>query len=99
MAHFAELDKNNIVIGTIVVDNKDIGFLEFPESEIIGQQFIKNVVKLNGRFVQTSYNKTFRKNYASPGMIFDKNYNAFYYPSPPESGMVLDTNTFQWVKP
>lgn len=99
MAHFAQIDKNNIVRGVIVVDNKDLGGLEFPESEVIGRQFISNVVKLSGTWVQTSYNKTFRKNYASPGMIYDSSYDAFYYPYPPESGMVLDKETFQWIKP
>ena len=56
MAHFANIDENNVVTRVIVVSNEDCGNYEFPESDIEGQNFIKNVLKLDGRWLQTSYN-------------------------------------------
>ena len=43
MAHFAQLDENNKILQVIVVDNKDCGGLDFPESEPIGQMFLSSL--------------------------------------------------------
>jgi hypothetical protein len=55
MAHFAEIDENNIVLRVLVVAN---------ENEDRGQQFLAEELGLGGTWVQTSYNSNFRKNYA-----------------------------------
>ena len=59
MAHFAELDENNIVLRVIVVANADTANDDGVEVESIGARFCQNL--LGGRWVQTSYNCTFRK--------------------------------------
>ncbi len=76
MAHFALLDENSIVRQVIVVSNEDCGNLEFPESEPIGQAFIKNKLNLPGVWKQTSYNTRFGKYYNNDG-ILDPSKNGF----------------------
>lgn len=43
MAHFAQLDKNNVVQQVIVIANEDCGGGEFPSSEELGQSFISGL--------------------------------------------------------
>ncbi len=69
MAHFANLDKNNMVQQVIVVANEDCGGGEFPESEPIGQAFIASL-GIAGTWLQTSYHANFRNLYAGIGMVF-----------------------------
>ena len=71
MAHFAEIDATNTVIRVLVVDN---------EKESQGQQYLANELGLGGTWVQTSYNKTFRKNYAGIGFTYDPDLDAFIPP-------------------
>jgi hypothetical protein len=96
MAHFAMLDENNYVIQTIVVDNNDCLDQNGNESEDIGIEFCHNL--LGGRWIQTSYNKNIRKNYAWPGYRYDENRNAFI---PPKvfNKWILDEDTCQWKAP
>ena len=77
MAHFAELDNNNIVQRVIVVNNNEL--LENGiESESKGIAFCKSL--FGGSWIQTSYNSTFRKNYAGIGFIYDAIKDAFIPP-------------------
>ena len=69
MAHFAKLE-NNIVRAIVVVGNPDCGGGDFPESELIGQTFIKSV-GLDGEWLQTSYNANFRGAYAGIGYTWN----------------------------
>lgn len=96
MAHFAELDENNIVTRVIVVDNKDILDAEGNESEAKGIVFCNEL--LGGKWIQTSYNSKFRKNYAGIGFFYDKTRDAFIGPKPFES-WVLDETTCRWEAP
>jgi hypothetical protein len=98
MAHFAKIDENNIVIQVIVIDNEAIGNLEFPESEYAGQKYIKNVIGLTGKWIQTSYNRNFRKNYAGRGTSYDKGRDAFIHPQPYPS-WTLNEETCKWEPP
>ena len=59
MAHFAQLDQNNQVTQVIVLSNAAVGD-EFPASELVGQSFIADILKLDGIWKQTSYNGNFR---------------------------------------
>jgi len=95
MAHFAELDSNNTVTRVVVVDNKDILDAQGQESEIIGIQFLQNL--LGGRWTQTSYNANFRKNYAGMGYTYDGIRDAFIPPKPAGEYYVLDENTCRWI--
>lgn len=98
MAHFAKINiKNNTVEQVIVVDNNSIQNLEFPQSEIEGQKFIKSI-GLKGTWMQTSYNSKFRKNYAGVGFTYDSVRNAFIPPKPYESWS-LNEDTCLWEPP
>jgi hypothetical protein len=95
MAHFAQLDSNNIVIQVIVVDNKDTADAFGVEKEHIGAAFCERV--LGGRWVQTSYNGNKRKNYAGIGYTYREDIDAFVAPKTYPS-WTLDANA-QWQPP
>lgn len=96
MAHFAQLNENNIVTQVIVVHNNELLDENNVEQESKGQQFCTNL--LGGNWVQTSYNATFRKNYAGIGFTYDSVRNAFIPPKPYPSWL-LNEDTCQWNSP
>lgn len=96
MAHFAEIDDNNIVLRVVVVDNKDTSNAAGVEKEYIGAAYLESL--LGGTWVQTSYNGKIRKNYAGIGFTFDKTRDAFIPPKPYPS-WVLNEDTCQWQAP
>ena len=66
MAHFAELNSDNVVLRIVVIDNNDVNSHGGDLSEQAAE-YVKTIVPLIGgtRYVQTSYNNKFRKNYAA----------------------------------
>ena len=96
MAHFAQLDNNNVVTQVIVIDNNDILDENNVESEVVGQQFCTDL--LGGLWMQTSYNGNIRKNYAGIGDTYDDVRDAFIAPQPFAS-WVVDENTCRWEAP
>jgi len=98
MAHFAQLDLNNIVTEVIVVNNATIDDLSFPESEPIGVAFCKSLYGDNTIWRQTSYNGTFRIRYAGIGSIYDPIADVFIDKKPFPS-WVLNTTTYAWDAP
>jgi hypothetical protein len=98
MAHFAQIDNENIVLNVVVISNDDIQDLTFPESESIGIAFCKKLFGSDTNWVQTSYNGSFRKNYAEIGGVYDSSMDAFIgiktYPS-----WVLNDETCLWQAP
>ena len=97
MAHFAELDANNVVLRVIVVDNKDTADVNGVEKEYIGAAFCEKL--FGGTWKQTSYNGNFRKNYAGVGYSYlPAPIDGFAPPRPYESWN-LDPDTCQWVAP
>ena len=102
MAHFAQLDENNVVIQVIVVANED------APDEKTGQDFIASI-PLDGKWIQTSYNTKegvhtsggipFRYRYAGIGYSYDQIRDAFI-PAKPEDTEThtweLDENTLLW---
>jgi hypothetical protein len=96
MAHFAEIDSNNVVLRVIVVANKDTADANGNEVESIGIAFCQRL--LGGNWVQTSYHGNIRKNYAGIGYTYDAAIDAFVPPQPYPS-WVLNTNTAQWEAP
>lgn len=96
MAHFAELDANNVVLRVIVVSNKDTATAEGVEQEWIGQAFCVRL--FGGNWKQTSYNGNFRKNYAGIGFTYDPTLDAFIPPQP-NPACILNTDTCQWSCP
>lgn len=99
MAHFAEIDENNIVTRVLVVDNSQ---------EDNGQDFLANTLGLGGTWLKTSYNTQggvhtnggtpFRKNYAGIGYTYDSARDAFIPPKPYNS-WVLNEETCLWNAP
>ena len=96
MAHFAQLDENNVVTQVIVVDNKDTSDANGVEKESIGVAFCERL--LGGTWKQTSYNANLRKNYAGIGYTFNAGIDAFVPPKPYNS-WVLNEITAQWEAP
>lgn len=92
MAHFAELNENNIVLRVTVVANDVLKDENGVEQEALGLEHLKH---LGGRWVQTSYNNNIRKNYAGIGYTYDKDRDAFIPPKP-EGNCVLNEETCRW---
>jgi len=95
MAHFAQIDNNNIVTRVIVVANEEL-LDNGVESEVKGVAFCQSL--FGGNWKQTSYNANIRKNYAGIGYTFDAGRDAFIAPQPFAS-WVLDESTCRWEAP
>ena len=97
MAHFAEIDSNNIVTRVLVVSDEDA---------VNGQDFLANQLGLGGTWIQTSYNTIggvhtnggtpLNKNYAGIGYSWDG--TGFAAPQPFAS-WTLDKETYLWTAP
>ena len=96
MAHFAKLDSNNIVTQVLVVNNDVILKADGTESELKGKQFL-NATFGSATWVQTSYNGSFRKQYAGIGYTYDSTKDKFIAPQPFAS-WALDSND-DWQAP
>ena len=96
MAHFAQLDENNVVTQVIVVANDEL-LLDGVENETKGIMFCKSLLGEDTRWVQTSYNGTIRKNYAGIGYTYDPVADHFFAPQPYPS-WTLDENA-KWQAP
>ena len=98
MAHFCQLDENNIVTQVIVVSNDDIKDVNGNEVEEIGVAFCKKLLGADTRWKQTSYNNNFRVRYAGIGYKFYEDLNAFVPPSPFASWVLVE-ETADWQSP
>lgn len=101
MAHFAQLDENNIVQQVIVVNNDVIDNLPFPDSEPVGIEFCQSLYGNDTVWVQTSYNANFRYNYAGIGWSFvsEAEPNGAFLAPKPYPSWLLNTDTYQWQAP
>jgi hypothetical protein len=110
MAHFAQIDNNNIVLQVIIVNNYSILSTSFTivggnivrgetkEIEEKGIAICRNLFGQNTNWVQTSYNSTFRKNFAGIGYVWDPVKDAFIPPRPYISWSLNETNC-KWEAP
>ena len=99
MAHFAEVDSNNVVVRVLVVGD---------DQEHRGQDFLANDLGLGGTWLKTSYNTQggvhtlggtpFRKNYAGIGYTYDSTRDAFI-PAKPFASWNLNEDTCLWEAP
>ena len=95
MAHFAELDENNIVTRVIVVHNNELMDNE-TESEVKGVSFCASLFG-HTNWIQTSYNNNMRKQFAGIGYTYDDVNDVFVAPQPYPSWS-LDEN-YDWQPP
>ena len=96
MAHFAQLDENNIVTQVIVVGNDQLLDENGQEQEALGVAFCQQL--FGGTWKQTSYNNRFRVRYAGIGFSYNPDLDAFIQPKPYPS-WVLNTGTASWDAP
>ena len=94
MAHFAQLDENNVVTQVIVVANEEL-MEDGVESEAKGIAFCQSL--FGGNWKQTSYNGNIRKNYAGIGHTYREDIDAFVPPQPYPSWALNDKA--QWEAP
>lgn len=82
MAHFAQLNDQNVVQQVIVIGNDVCGepSLTFPDTCAAGRAFIANTLKLSGVWKQCSYNASFRGVYPGPGWTYDSVNDVFVAP-------------------
>ena len=98
MAHWAELDENNIVLRVVVGSNDD------PDE---GYQWL--IDNLGGTWLKTSFNTyggvhqlggvPLRKNFASAGDTYDSVRDAFIAPKPKDFETIFNEQTCQWDVP
>ena len=88
MAHFAEIDSNNIVLRVIVVPN---------EQEHRGQDFCAKDLNLGGTWIQTSYNHALRGKFAGIGDTYNSTEDRFIDPQPFPSWKL--NKDFIWQSP
>lgn len=91
MAHYAYLDKNNIVVA-VIVGKDETELIDGLDTETYYAQGTDYSVK------RTSYHGNIRKNYAGIGYTYDEVRDAFIAPKTYPS-WTLDENTCQWVAP
>jgi hypothetical protein len=88
MAHFAKINDYNTVEEVLVIPDSE---------EHRGEEFLCIDLGLGGRWIQTSYNDNFRKQYAGIGFKYDEDKDMFIQ-SQPYPSWVLDENS-DWQPP
>jgi hypothetical protein len=89
MAHFAELDDNNVVIRVITFLNKEVNE-NGGDLSTQAENFV--AARHGGRWKQTSYNGNFRKQYTGIGDTYDPVKDIFIKEQPFPS-WTLDVNS------
>jgi hypothetical protein len=108
MAHFAKINLDNIVEQVIVVNNSVLLDENEVESESKGIEFLNSIFGY-ANWMQTSYNGSFRKQYAGVGYTYDSTKDKFIVPKPfnswaldsnddwqPPTPMPIDENFYSW---
>ena len=106
MAHFAQLDENNVVTQVIVVSNDDTSDSNGTETESIGVAFCQKLLGADTNWKQTSYNGNMRGNYAGIGYTYMENVATLgvgstdvFLPQQPYASWTISTSAAQWVSP
>jgi hypothetical protein len=97
MAHFARINRDNIVKSIQVIDNENLLNEEGLEEEDFGIVYLNKIHGVGFTWVQTSYNNNFRKQFAGIGYTYDKANDVFISPKPFPSWS-LDAS-FDWQPP
>ena len=106
MAHFAQLDENNVVTQVIVVGNDDCSDSNGTESESIGVAFCQKLLGADTNWKQTSYNSNMRGNYAGIGYTYMSNVATLgvgstdiFIPPQPYASWTVGIATALWYSP
>ena len=106
MAHFAKLDANNLVTQVIVVANEDTADSSNVETESIGVAFCQKLMGASTNWKQTSYNSSFRGNYAGIGYTYISNVATLgvgstdiFIGQQPHDSWSVGVGTAQWYPP
>lgn len=89
MAHFAQIDENNIVINVLSVPD---------EEQNRGQEYLNENLGLGGRWIQTSYNNRVRKNFAGIGYTYNEELDIFL-PTSPFPSWKINPSLGAWEAP
>jgi len=94
MAHYAEINKENIVVRVLAIADKDTIDNTNKENEEIGKKFCRD--NFGGeKWIKTSYNNIIRKKFAAIGDSYDESLDAFIPPKP-HRDLVLNKETCKW---
>ena len=93
MAHFAELDNNNVVLRVIVIDNDKTHDADGVEQEALGIAYCKSLFGEDTNWVQTSFNGNFRGIFAGITDVYDSQADEFIASPRGEFG-AFDENKF-----
>ena len=96
MAHFAELDSNNVVLRTIVVSDANTSS-DGVEKEEIGVAYCKSVFGEDTVWKQCSRSMRIRKVFPSPGAIYSDELDIFHNPAPYPSWIMNELG--DWLPP
>ena len=96
MAHFAELDTDNMVLRVIVISNNELLDSDGVEQEELGKLFCNKL--LGGNWIQCSYNGSFRTRMAGKNYTYNAEKDAFIAPKPYDS-FIFDDDLLAWVSP
>ena len=106
MAHFAQLDSNNVVTQVLVVGNDDTSDTNGVETESIGVAFCQKLLGSDTNWKQTSYNNNMRGNYAGIGYTYMENVATLgvgstdiFISQQPYASWTVGINTAQWYAP
>ena len=106
MAHFAQLDSNNVVTQVIVVSNDDTSDSNGTEVESIGVAFCQKLLGADTNWKQTSYNGNMRGNYAGIGYTYMSNVATLgvgstdiFISQQPHASWTISTSAAQWEAP
>ena len=106
MAHFAQLDSNNVVTQVIVVSNDDTSDSNGTETESIGVAFCQKLLGADTNWKQTSYNGNMRGNYAGIGYTYMENVATLgvgstdiFISQQPYASWTISTSAAQWEAP
>ena len=98
MAHFVKLNEDYIVTEVIVVNNEVITDENGNENEQLGIDFCVQLFGNDTKWVQASYNGTFRKRYPAFGDTYNEELDAFITPQPYPS-WTINSETRDWEAP
>ena len=98
MAHFAQIDDDNIVVNVIVIPDSAAPDPPSDTSQALGREFIANTLRLPGTWLQCSYGSRLRGVFPSPGHIYHPDSDAFSGPKPFPS-WTWDSAEATWVPP